>query len=112
MTCNHDPLYRINNESAGGAGCPICKAQGKRLVVVAVDTAEKCETVYDKAWFQQVIDARNDEARDEATSGPKTASLPQLTGTATVVNDWRTFITRCNNTDQRSMNADKGEDHE
>lgn len=26
-TCEHSPLYRIENESAGGAGCPICNAE-------------------------------------------------------------------------------------
>lgn len=29
--CNHDPQYTVDNESAGGVGCPICNAERKAL---------------------------------------------------------------------------------
>ncbi|MBK9496792.1 MAG: hypothetical protein IPO08_20265 [Xanthomonadales bacterium] len=35
MICKHDPLYRQNNEAAGGAGCPMCKAKRTKRVVIA-----------------------------------------------------------------------------
>jgi hypothetical protein len=25
--CQHDPLYRLENEASGGIGCPICNRQ-------------------------------------------------------------------------------------
>lgn len=27
--CQHDPAYRIENESNGGAGCPLCNRERK-----------------------------------------------------------------------------------
>lgn len=53
--CKHDPLYRIDNEAAGGAGCPICNAQRTKRVMVSDSHDQR----YDAEWFRsQVIDAR------------------------------------------------------
>lgn len=45
MICKHDPLYRQNNEAAGGAGCPMCNAQRTKRVVM-VSTPQTTATDY------------------------------------------------------------------
>jgi len=42
--CKHDPLYRQDNEANGGAGCPLCAAQGRRNMTLA----EMAETILHK----------------------------------------------------------------
>lgn len=102
MQCNHDPLYRINNEAAGGAGCPICAtSRNKRRVMVSDSNGQR----YDREWFQrEVIDARN---ADAAQPDQQYASLPQLTKTATVYNDWQTFVDACDDLDGYGMMGDR-----
>ena len=56
MTCKHDPLYCINNEAAGGAGCPMCAAERKaKRVVMASDSNS---TRYDADFYAGIIAAR------------------------------------------------------
>ena len=50
MTCRHDPLYRINNEAAGGAGCPMCAAERR-----------KAQPDYGPASHAATIAARHDQ---------------------------------------------------
>jgi hypothetical protein len=64
---------------------------------------------YGQAFYDGLIAARN---ADAAGPAPKYVSLPKLMGEATPANDWQTFLDKCNTTDQRSINADKGADHE
>ena len=61
MNCKHDPLYCINNEAAGGAGCPMCAAERKaKRVVMAGDSNG---TRYDSGFYAGIIAARMNDPR-------------------------------------------------
>ena len=34
MTCPHDPTYRIQHEAAGGEGCPRCRQQQQKDIII------------------------------------------------------------------------------
>ena len=40
--CKHDPQYRIENEQAGGVGCPICNAERKALGAQVAANLKAC----------------------------------------------------------------------
>ena len=43
--CKHDPQYTVDNESAGGVGCPICNAERRAASIQIADAvipAGKC----------------------------------------------------------------------
>lgn len=35
--CKHDPQYTVDNESAGGVGCPICNAERRAASIQIAD---------------------------------------------------------------------------
>lgn len=51
--CKHDPLYRINNEAAGGAGCPICAAEKRRLVMVSRNGKVDIDPEWRRGWIDK-----------------------------------------------------------
>lgn len=74
--------------------------KAKRVVMVSDSNGQR----YDREWFQrEVIDARN---ADAAQPDQQYASLPKLTGKATVYNDWQTFVAACDEIDDYGMMGD------
>ena len=39
MTCQHDPMFRRDNEANGGVGCPLCNQE--RMAQRIIDTAKR-----------------------------------------------------------------------
>ena len=68
--CNHDPLYRLENEQMGGFGCPICNARAQVFepgcaLGVCADCGIQGEDCAEAAYMEYV-ERRGDMGNDPA----------------------------------------------